>query len=42
MDGDSSQDTGVKLTVFMVLNKDDKGDKEYGQISLKPMKGGDQ
>jgi hypothetical protein len=32
-----SQDTGVKMTAFMVLNKDDKGDKEYGTISLKNM-----
>lgn len=27
------------MTVFMVLNKDDKGDKEYGTITIKPING---
>ena len=32
---EESKDTGVKMTAFMVLNKDDKGDKEYGSITLR-------
>ena len=40
MQGDSTQDTGVKMTVFMVVNKDEKGDKEYGNITLKNMASG--
>jgi hypothetical protein len=31
----TAQDTGVKLTVIWVLNKDDKVDREYGQIKLR-------
>ena len=26
----ATQDTGVKMTVCLCINKDDKGDKEYG------------
>ena len=40
MQGDSTQDTGVKMTVFMVVNKDEKGDKEYGNITMKNMASG--
>jgi hypothetical protein len=29
------KDTGVKMTAFMVINKDNKGDKEYGTITLR-------
>ena len=29
------QDTGVKITVFFVINMDDKPDKEYGTITIK-------
>ena len=37
--GEESKDTGVKMTAFMVINKDDKGDKEYGNITIKGMDG---
>ena len=28
-------DTGVKVTALLVINKDNKGDKEYGEINLR-------
>ena len=31
------KDTGVKMSVFLVINKDNKADKEYGSITLKPL-----
>jgi hypothetical protein len=37
---DIPKDTGVKMTVFMVLNKDDKGDKQYGTITMRGNKSG--
>lgn len=29
------QDTGVKLTALLVINKDDKSNKDYGEIMLR-------
>lgn len=33
----ATKDTGVKISVFLVINKDNKADKEYGSITVKPM-----
>ena len=30
-------DTGVKMTAFVIINKDTKADREYGYIKLTPM-----
>jgi len=33
----AEHDTGVKLTAFLVINKDTKADSQYGQITLREM-----
>jgi len=32
------QDTGIKITALLIINKDNKGDKEYGQITIRTFK----
>ena len=35
----AKHDTGVKMTAFVVVNKDTKADREYGCLKATPMEG---
>lgn len=34
----AAQDTGIKMTALLIVNKDDKPDKEYGKIMIRTFK----